>query len=172
HASPEYRAVAPQIQLRLTAPRNAQQVKRLRQREAKQKREPASQSHPSSPSSPSTISLRPLIQWEEGEIRVLQAGIAGEPDERRGGCSEILGFGKVLIFGREEERRASAMDVEGLGFREEDRKQCSICLECVVDGGERSVAKLQCGHDFHLGMWKFLFFLLHGCTVVLDAVER
>lgn len=29
---------------------------------------------------------------------------------------------------------------------------CSICLEAVKGGGERSTAKLQCGHEFHLGM--------------------
>ncbi|PKA61619.1 hypothetical protein AXF42_Ash018232 [Apostasia shenzhenica] len=28
---------------------------------------------------------------------------------------------------------------------------CSICLELVLDRGERSIAKLQCGHEFHLG---------------------
>lgn len=27
---------------------------------------------------------------------------------------------------------------------------CSICLDLVADHGERSIAKLQCGHDFHL----------------------
>ncbi|KAF2567414.1 hypothetical protein F2Q68_00023648 [Brassica cretica] len=27
---------------------------------------------------------------------------------------------------------------------------CSICLELVVDDGTRSMAKLQCGHQFHL----------------------
>lgn len=37
----------------------------------------------------------------------------------------------------------------------DDRKgvvspSCSICLEFVFDLGERSVAKLQCGHEFHL----------------------
>ncbi|PKU78693.1 E3 ubiquitin-protein ligase RFI2 [Dendrobium catenatum] len=37
----------------------------------------------------------------------------------------------------------------------EDRKgsvspSCSICLEFVLDRGERSIAKLQCGHEFHL----------------------
>ncbi|XXG78813.1 hypothetical protein AAC387_Pa08g2671 [Persea americana] len=61
------------------------------------------------------------------------------------------------------------MDLERPGFCEEeeeggggDRKGelfgcgrgssaiCSICLECVVDRGERSIAKLQCGHEFHL----------------------
>lgn len=28
---------------------------------------------------------------------------------------------------------------------------CSICLEVVSDNGDRSWAKLQCGHQFHLG---------------------
>lgn len=28
---------------------------------------------------------------------------------------------------------------------------CSICLEVVADKGDRSWAKLQCGHQFHLG---------------------
>lgn len=28
---------------------------------------------------------------------------------------------------------------------------CSICLEIVADVGDRSWAKLQCGHQFHLG---------------------
>ncbi|EXB54364.1 hypothetical protein L484_002424 [Morus notabilis] len=27
---------------------------------------------------------------------------------------------------------------------------CSICLEAVSDNGDRSWAKLQCGHEFHL----------------------
>ena len=40
---------------------------------------------------------------------------------------------------------------------------CSICLEAVSDNGDRSWAKLQCGHQFHLGerardmeLWFFL----------------
>lgn len=28
---------------------------------------------------------------------------------------------------------------------------CSICFDLVIDEGERSTAKLQCGHKFHLG---------------------
>ena len=28
---------------------------------------------------------------------------------------------------------------------------CSICLDVVSDSGDRSWAKLQCGHQFHLG---------------------
>lgn len=34
---------------------------------------------------------------------------------------------------------------------------CSICLELVVDDGTRSKAKLQCGHQFHLGISIFAF---------------
>lgn len=30
---------------------------------------------------------------------------------------------------------------------------CSICLDAVTDEGDRSWAKLQCGHQFHLGGW-------------------
>lgn len=36
----------------------------------------------------------------------------------------------------------------GVGF---DSVTCSICLEVVTDDGDRSWAKLQCGHKFHLG---------------------
>lgn len=28
---------------------------------------------------------------------------------------------------------------------------CSICLESVMNDGDRSTARLQCGHQFHLG---------------------
>ncbi|XP_068665448.1 E3 ubiquitin-protein ligase IPI1-like isoform X2 [Aristolochia californica] len=53
------------------------------------------------------------------------------------------------------------MDLERSGLAEENRKElccgdgsssvsCSICLEFVVYRGERSIAKLQCGHEFHL----------------------
>ncbi|XP_068645432.1 E3 ubiquitin-protein ligase IPI1-like [Aristolochia californica] len=54
------------------------------------------------------------------------------------------------------------MDFMRSGLPKEDRKEqlcggdgsssvsCSICLEFVVDRGERSIAKLQCGHEFHL----------------------
>lgn len=35
---------------------------------------------------------------------------------------------------------------------------CSICLETVADNGDRSWAKLQCGHQFHLGKSKLARF--------------
>lgn len=34
---------------------------------------------------------------------------------------------------------------------------CSICLDLVSDNGGRSRAKLQCGHEFHLGITVFVF---------------
>lgn len=38
---------------------------------------------------------------------------------------------------------------------------CSICLEIVADNGDRSWAKLQCGHHFHLGLSSTsLFFIV------------
>ena len=43
---------------------------------------------------------------------------------------------------------------EGAGGKEEEKAavSCSICLDAVVAaGGERSTARLQCGHEFHLG---------------------
>lgn len=30
---------------------------------------------------------------------------------------------------------------------------CSICLDLVSDSGVRSRARLQCGHEFHLGIF-------------------
>ncbi|MCD7455827.1 E3 ubiquitin-protein ligase rfi2 [Datura stramonium] len=40
----------------------------------------------------------------------------------------------------------------GDGSREDKASavSCSICLEAVTDIGDRSWAKLQCGHQFHL----------------------
>ncbi|RWW33996.1 hypothetical protein GW17_00001249, partial [Ensete ventricosum] len=66
----------------------------------------------------------------------------------------------------------------GLGVAAKDTKEreevvhvaCSICLEAVKSGGNRSTARLQCGHEFHLGLsanlsWKadayFLGWLCH-----------
>ncbi|KAL2231242.1 UNVERIFIED_CONTAM: E3 ubiquitin-protein ligase RFI2 [Sesamum indicum] len=38
----------------------------------------------------------------------------------------------------------------GKGAEEAAAVSCSICLEVVTDNGDRSWAKLQCGHQFHL----------------------
>lgn len=37
---------------------------------------------------------------------------------------------------------------------------CSICLDLVTDNGDRSWAKLQCGHQFHLGEFKVVFWVV------------
>ena len=41
-------------------------------------------------------------------------------------------------------------DGEGKAFAASS-VSCSICLEIVTDNGDRAWAKLQCGHQFHLG---------------------
>jgi hypothetical protein len=41
-----------------------------------------------------------------------------------------------------------------------DSVPCSICLEIVSDHALRSFAKLQCGHQFHLGNYSMLHFPL------------
>lgn len=48
------------------------------------------------------------------------------------------------------------MGLVGAGKDTEDGDEvvhvyCSICLNAVKCGGDRSTAKLQCGHEFHLG---------------------
>lgn len=40
---------------------------------------------------------------------------------------------------------------DGDGGGKASAVSCSICLEVVTDNGSRSRAKLQCGHEFHLG---------------------
>jgi hypothetical protein len=51
---------------------------------------------------------------------------------------------------------ATGEEEDGGGGKEEKAAaaavSCSICLEAVVTAsGERSTARLQCGHEFHLG---------------------
>lgn len=41
---------------------------------------------------------------------------------------------------------------EGDGF---GSVACSICLDTVAKEGDRAWANLQCGHQFHLGMFRF-----------------
>lgn len=48
---------------------------------------------------------------------------------------------------------------------------CSICLELVTDNGDRSWAKLQCGHQFHLGKSKFDLFLKNYFVEFLFVLE-
>jgi hypothetical protein len=61
---------------------------------------------------------------------------------------------------------------EGAGGKEEKAAvSCSICLDAVVDaaGGDRATARLQCGHEFHLGKRRRWFDLLmrYPCGIVL-----
>ncbi|KAG0452658.1 hypothetical protein HPP92_025322 [Vanilla planifolia] len=50
---------------------------------------------------------------------------------------------------------ADVMDLEKPDLPDERKgsawPSCSICLELVLDQAKRSTAKLQCGHEFHLG---------------------
>ena len=49
---------------------------------------------------------------------------------------------------------SAAAAEEGAGGKEEKAAavSCSICLDAVLAvAGERSTARLQCGHEFHLG---------------------
>ena len=46
-------------------------------------------------------------------------------------------------------------DGDGPGTKSFGSVSCSICLEFVMDNGDRSLAKLICGHQFHLGNYKF-----------------
>ena len=43
------------------------------------------------------------------------------------------------------------MATHKLGFLQ-TLASCSVCLESVSDANERSIAKLICGHFFHLGI--------------------
>ncbi|KAL6514786.1 hypothetical protein OROGR_020365 [Orobanche gracilis] len=53
-----------------------------------------------------------------------------------------MGFGGVDLFD----------DGDGDGCKEAAAAVfCSICLDVVTDNGDRSWAKLHCGHQFHLG---------------------
>ncbi|XP_073008588.1 E3 ubiquitin-protein ligase IPI1-like isoform X1 [Typha latifolia] len=49
-------------------------------------------------------------------------------------------------MGFEEEAEKGSGDGEAA----EKSESCSICLETIAFGGDRSTAKLQCGHEFHL----------------------
>lgn len=52
----------------------------------------------------------------------------------------------------------------GIGGKGFGSVSCSICLDVVADNGDRSWAKLQCGHQFHLGEseFEFLEYFLNG----------
>ena len=54
--------------------------------------------------------------------------------------------------------------VEQTSHGEVSSVSCSICLDLVTDNGGRSRAKLQCGHEFHLGN------LMHSILLLLGMV--
>lgn len=55
---------------------------------------------------------------------------------------------------------ADVMDLEKADISEDLKAaSCSICFDLVLDQGKRSIARLQCGHEFHLGDEFDLFFL-------------
>ena len=68
-------------------------------------------------------------------------------------------FGELVFFGgliglENSENDAVVDDGDGGGGGCEKSfgsVSCSICLDVVIDNGDRSWAKLQCGHQFHLG---------------------
>ena len=58
--------------------------------------------------------------------------------------------------GERDKPRTGRLAEEQVGEGGEEKAaavvSCSICLDRVVVGGEeRSTARLQCGHEFHLG---------------------
>lgn len=63
-----------------------------------------------------------------------------EGEEGSGGGAWIMGSGEV-----EDQKGGTPFNAGGAAI------SCSICLEVVTDSGDRSTARLQCGHQFHLG---------------------
>lgn len=56
-------------------------------------------------------------------------------------------------IGKKSEEKEENKDEESMG----KEIWCSICLEIVTAGGDRSIARLKCGHEFHLGKLCYLF---------------
>ncbi|XP_078168949.1 E3 ubiquitin-protein ligase IPI1-like [Carex rostrata] len=53
---------------------------------------------------------------------------------------------KIMRIGKKSEEKEENKDDESMG----KEIWCSICLEIVTTGGDRSIARLKCGHEFHL----------------------
>ncbi|KAJ0080929.1 hypothetical protein Patl1_11987 [Pistacia atlantica] len=47
---------------------------------------------------------------------------------------------------------------------------CSICLDLITDNGDRSWAKLQCGHQFHFEDFVVMLNMDYGATTILTSV--
>jgi hypothetical protein len=96
--------------------------------------------------------------------RLVPAQIRRDPVEKPGGWwrgGEGMGVGTdpngVAAAG-------AAGEEEGVKEEKAAAVSCSICLEAVVAaGGERSTARLQCGHEFHLGKVRWVRDLAMCC---------
>ncbi|KAJ7554114.1 hypothetical protein O6H91_06G125400 [Diphasiastrum complanatum] len=56
---------------------------------------------------------------------------------------ELIMADSGLVMSKSPEKQASLFSFPG-------SVSCSVCLELITDAGERSFAKLKCGHHFHL----------------------
>lgn len=54
---------------------------------------------------------------------------------------------------------------DGRGSKFFGSVSCSICLDVVTDNGDRSLAKLLCGHQFHLGNFHLSLSLSQGMQI-------
>nr|XP_010905848.1 uncharacterized protein LOC105032943 isoform X1 [Elaeis guineensis] len=65
------------------------------------------------------------------------------------------------------------MDLDKVEFSNEGKgaaaSSCSICLELVLNRGDRSTARLQCGHEFHLG-WEIWMACHMGNARLRDCI--
>lgn len=107
----------------------------------------------SSPVPPTRLGFRGIRSRNPAR---LVRGIAGREE------GEGMGVGAEP---KEESAAAGAAAEDGPGGKEEKAAavSCSICLDAVfAAGGERSTARLQCGHEFHLG----------ECSWTLDLPAR
>jgi hypothetical protein len=70
---------------------------------------------------------------------------------------------------KEQAASAAALAVEDEAGGKEDKAaavSCSICLDAVLAAfGERSTARLHCGHEFHLGNCPWMLDLSVACCL-------
>jgi hypothetical protein len=123
--------------------------------------------------------------WTARGPRSRRPPVQQQPRRRPGGRSDLRPASFRLRFGGIRSRNPAVGEGEGMGVgtdpngvaaagaagEEEGVKEekaaavsCSICLEAVVAaGGERSTARLQCGHEFHLGKVRWVRDLAMCC---------
>lgn len=119
---------------------------------------------PSAESVPDHLLTRPFPESphsEEAELLIcLRSNLLSLLPDR----AEKLGFFSLLSLSL-----LCSLVAPAMGLKSEDdlavdddgggnSVPCSICLDVITDNGDRSWAKLQCGHQFHLGMtWMMIF---------------